>query len=244
LKRTRKKYQHLCINKKYIPKFKGANTKIYVEYLNRIALRFLSLICFFILILTACNKGKSDVTIRGAITDGTFNGPLSSASVSLSEIATGGGVSNLIAQTTLGLDGSYSFTFPRNIVEGYLLVVEKNNYFTINENIPFSDLTIEEDNILNFSTTALSWAKLRFINLSPLPGDILRYIRNEGKSDCLECCTGGEHFLYGAIDTAIYCANDGNTTYSYQYYDFSTGNQGVRSTTTTAFDTTEILLNY
>jgi hypothetical protein len=215
-----------------------------MEYLKRIALRFLPLICLSILILNGCKKGKSDVTILGVITDSSFNAPLSGASVSLYEIVAGGGVSSLIGQATLGSDGSYSFTFPRNIAEGYELFVEKNNYFSINETIAFSNLTIEEDNILNFSTTALSWAKLRFFNLSPQSGDILRYIRNEGKSDCLECCTGGEHFLYGAVDTTIYCANDGNTIYSYQYYDYATGTQGVRSTTTTAFDTTEILLNY
>ena len=215
-----------------------------MEYLKRIALRFLPLICLSILILNGCKKGKSDVTILGVITDSSFNAPLSGASVSLYEIAAGGGVASLIGQATLGSDGSYSFTFPRNIAEGYELFVEKNNYFSINETIAFSNLTIEEDNILNFSTTALSWAKLRFINLSPQSGDILRYIRNEGKSDCLECCIDGEHFLYGPVDTTIYCANDGNTIYSYQYYDYATGTQGVRSTTTTAFDTTEILLNY
>ena len=215
-----------------------------MEYLERITLRFSSFIFLLALTLIACNKGKSDLTLRGVITDSSFNAPLSGASVSLYEIAAGGGVSSLIGQVTLGSDGSYSFTFPRNIAEGYELFVNKNNYFSINETIPFSNLTIEEDNIFNFSTTALSWAKLRFINLSPQSGDILRYIRNEGKSDCLECCTGGEHFLYGAVDTTIYCANDGNTIYSYQYYDYATGIQGVRSTTTTAFDTTEILLNY
>ena len=215
-----------------------------MENLRRIALHLLPLICLSILIFNSCTKGKSDVTIRGVITDSSFNTPLSGASVSLYEIAAAGGVSSLIGQATLSSDGSYSFTFPRNIAEGYELFVEKNNYFSINETIAFSNLTIEEDNILNFSTTALSWAKLRFINLSPQPGDILRYIRNEGKTDCVECCIGGEHFLYGSVDTTIYCANDGNTIYSYQYYDYATGNQGVKSTTTTAFDTTEILLSY
>lgn len=213
-------------------------------FINKNAFWIATISCLLMLPLSACKKGKSDITIRGVITDESFSTTLSGGTVTLLETEAGGGLINTIGETTLGADGSYSFTFPRNIVEQYTLIVEKNNYFDINEDIPFSDVTIEEDNIRNYSTTALSWVKLRFINLSPLPNDILRYIRNKGKSDCLECCVGGEQFLYGAVDTAIYCANDGNTVYSYNYYDFVSGNQGLKSAVTQAFDTTEILLNY
>jgi hypothetical protein len=61
--------------------------------------------------------------------------------------------------------------------------VVKSNYFELYEDIPFSDLTIEEDNTRNYGTTAKSWAKLHFVNNSGVPADILQYIKQEGKED-------------------------------------------------------------
>ena len=110
--------------------------------------------------------------------------------------------------------------------------------------IYFSELTIEEDNIRNYTTTALSWVRLRFINQSPSPSDVLQYSRQIGKINCSTCCPAGTNYLNGAIDTSIYCVNDGNTTYQYQYSVVGTTNNGIKSATTIAFDTTEILLQY
>ena len=105
-------------------------------------------------------------------------------------------------------------------------------------------MTIEEDNIRNYTTTALSWVRLRFINQSPSPSDVLQYSRQIGKINCSTCCPAGTNYLNGAIDTSIYCVNDGNTTYQYQYSVVGTTNNGIKSATTIAFDTTEILLQY
>ena len=45
-------------------------------------------------------------------------------------------------------------------------------------------------------------------------------------------------------DTIIYCINDGNTSYTYNYNVVGTSNIGQQTAVTIAFDTTEILLNY
>lgn len=189
-------------------------------------------------------KGKADFTLKGVITDGTFTTPLANADVFLYETIAGQSTSSLIGQTTTNSFGEYSFTFPRNSAESYYLSSSKQDYFPLEKTIYFSDLTIEEDNIRDYTTTALSWVRLRFINQSPNVSDVLQYSRQIGKINCSTCCSAGVNYLNGAIDTSIYCVNDGNTTYQYQYSVAGTTNNGVKSATTVAFDTTEIFLQY
>ena len=208
--------------------------------------RFMKIWIFLLIIGLgfACKKGKGNFTLKGVVTDTTFSTPLSGAVIKLYQVPAGTSQEILIETKTLGSDGAYSFTFPRDKMERYVIKVTKNNYFSLNETVYFSELTLEEDNVANFSTTAKSWAKLRFINSNPQPGDVLTYIKQEGKANCPECCTTSEVIFYGALDTTIYCINDGNTLYSYFYSVSGTTNQGIRNATTIAFDTTEILLNY
>lgn len=201
-------------------------------------------VILFIIVFSACKKGKGDFTLKGVITDTTFSQPHVGAVVKLYQVPAGTTQEILIGTQTLGSDGAYSFTFPRDKMEKYVVKVTKNNYFSLNEIVYFSELTLEEDNTANFSTTAKAWAKLRFINSNPQPGDVLTYIKQEGKANCSECCTTSETIFYGALDTTIYCINDGNKVYSYFYSVSGTTNQGIKSASTVVFDTTEILLNY
>ena len=189
-------------------------------------------------------KGKADFTLKGVITDGTFSTPFINADVYLYETIAGQNSSTLIGQTTTNSFGEYSFTFSRNKAESYFLSSSKPDYFPLEETIYFSDLTIEEDNIRNYTTTALSWVRLRFFNQSPMASDVLQYTRQIGKINCSTCCSSGVNYLNGAVDTSIYCVNDGNTVYQYQYAVQGTTNNGIRSATSVAFDTTEIFLSY
>ncbi len=203
---------------------------------------------FFLLITTsffaACKKGKSDFTLKGTISDATFSQPLSNGTVKLYEIEAGGGNQTLIETMVTGNDGGYSFTFPRNKVENYILTIQKENYFDKQTIIPFNDMTIKEENVKDLSATAKSWAKITLLNNNPQQSDHLAIVKQQGKNDCAECCTSSQVDFYGAIDTSFYCANDGNTTYQFFYQLVGTGIQGVKSGVTTVFDTTEITLQY
>ena len=176
------------------------------------------------------------------ITDSTFGVSHSGASVKLYENIAGGAGINLLGTATVGADGSYSFTFPRNNAESYTVLAEKSLYFDINELVYLSDLTIKEDNIRNFSTTAKSWVNLHFVSSGNFQ---LQYTKQNGKQGCSECCSIETQILPGSLDTMIYCINDGNTNYSYNYSILGSGGQnGTKTAVTTAFDTVEILLNY
>ena len=86
--------------------------------------------------------------------------------------------------------------------------------------------------------------KIKLLNNNPIPSDHLRFIKQQGKENCLECCPTSEQNYYGAIDTSIYCINDANTNYSIYYWLVGTSTQNLLSVNTTIFDTTDIILQY
>ena len=206
-------------------------------------LKILSLLLITFSVLS-CKKGKADFTITGTISNTSLSSGLNGATVKLYETPAGSGTLELLSTVTTNSSGTYSFVFPRNQSESYTLTCEKANHFSIEDEINFSDLTIKEDNVYNYNTTAKSWAKLRFVSITPSGADVLRFSRTSGKSDCPECCTSSETTITNISDTTIYCINDGNTTYSYTYLHVGTSNFGDMSALTVPYDTTEILLNY
>jgi hypothetical protein len=206
-------------------------------------MRFLPVIFLFLFVIS-CKKGQADFVLKGTITDLTFNQSLKGATVKLYQVPVGTTQNQLLNSSIIGNDGSYTFTFPRDKMEKYIMVITKTNYFDISEEVFFSTLSTKDDNIRNFSTKAKSWAKLTFINSNPLPSDQLKYIKQAGKEGCSDCCSDAEQLLVGTVNTSIYCINDGNTDYSYYYWLLGTTNQGLKSAYTTAFDTVEISLTY
>ncbi|MDG1333527.1 MAG: carboxypeptidase-like regulatory domain-containing protein [Crocinitomicaceae bacterium] len=196
-------------------------------------------------LITACKKGPAEFVLKGTITDATFNASLTNATVKLYATGAGSSVTNEIASTTLDSEGNYQFTFEREKVETYYLEVVKENYFDLYETIPFSDLTIEDDNVYDFSTTAKGWVRFNISHPGGVPGDVLEYIREEGKIDCAECCPGGYRYFYGAVDSTFYCVNDGNAAYSgYYWATGSSGGSGPVWVQTPPFDTVDIYISY
>ena len=192
----------------------------------------------------SCKKKSADFVIKGLASDATFSQPLSNAIVKLYQVPAGSSDEELISSTTSDAQGNYSFKFPREKMEKYRLVLSKSNYFSIEETIFFSELSLEKDFIKDVSTTAMSWAKLTFHNLNPADSDHLQYIKQSGKNGCTECCPTSYQDYYGSLDTSIYCINDGDTDYSYFYWAIGTSDQGSRTVFTAAFDTSEVILNY
>ena len=203
-------------------------------------------ILYFLLFLSliSCKKKNASFVVKGIITDETFNKGLSGAEISIYKILTGSTFETLISTTTVASDGSYSFSFDRDKSEKYTIKFTKENYFPIEKSISFSSLSTDNDNLRNYSTTAKSWVKLHFKNIDPNDSDELRYIKQDGKFGCVECCGTTYQYLKGAADTSIYCINDGNTTYSYLYAVLNSTNQAIKSVVTVPFDTTEIYLEY
>jgi len=200
---------------------------------------FITFLLMLPITLLSCKKGRADIVLKGTLTDATYNTPLSGATITIFEVVAGGGDVNLLESATVGSDGSYSFSFPRNPVENYIIEIRKNNYFDQDINIPLTDLTIEDDNTRNFSTTAKSWAGLRFVSSG---SGSVSYQRQQGKVGCNICCSANQQTLSGPIDTIIYCPNDGNSVYAYTYV--ANGQIGQKEVTTGVFDTTIVTLSF
>lgn len=193
------------------------------------------------MLLFSCKKEDINFTLTGTITDATFGSGLQGATLTLKQIPIGGGTQQVIGSTTLGANGSYSFTFPREKVSKYILTVTKNNYFSIYKEITFSEFSPEEDLVKNYSTTAMAWVKIRIVNSAPASvTDSFRFNKQEGKNDCPECCPQVEHLLTGLVDTTFICPTDANTPFSIFYQVPNTTIQGIESIQSVAFDTVTI----
>jgi hypothetical protein len=202
-------------------------------------------LALLVVAFSACKKGVADFTLKGVITDATFNKNLEGASLSFYKVPVGSVQPILVTTLTTGSDGAYSLFFPRESIEKYILRITKDGYFEQEKTIYFSELTTDGENTRNYSTTAKSWVKLRFVHtINPQPTNQLQITIQQGKENCTECCAHGKRDFYGIVDTTIYCINDANTTYSYLYFLLGTSTSGTKSITTPPFDTTEILLEY
>lgn len=193
----------------------------------------------------SCKKDKVQFKMVGKVTDSTFGTGLEGAKAILYQIPLGGGYAKEVASAVLGSDGSYSFKFEREKAQKFNVVITKDKYFEINEIIKYDDFTPNKELVRNYTTTAKSWVKLRFINEEPsLGSDALVFSVQQGKKDCSECCGHTEHTLYGKVDTTFICINDGNTVYSYYYRIFNNTDQGIKDIVTIPFDTVTIIKTY
>ena len=208
--------------------------------------KYVYIFLFLILIFSTsnCSKGTAMFTISGNINDATLGGGLENGSISIYKVPVGSSEKILIESKLLEANGAYTFNFPREAMEKYVIEVRKENYFDINKDISFSSLSSSSENYRDYNTTAKSWVKIKLSNNNPIPSDHLRFIKQQGKESCLECCPISEQNYYGALDTSIYCINDANTNYSIYYWLVGTSTQNLLSVNTTIFDTTDIILQY
>lgn len=195
-------------------------------------------------ILVACKKGTGNFQLKGNITDATFSQGLAGATASLYKVPIGTSDELFVSSIVLPSNGAYEFTVPREKMERYILKIDKDLYFPIEKDIYYSELSIQDPNIYNLSTKAMSWAKIHFKNNNPSALDHFRYIKQEGLAACLSCCPASAQDFYGALDTTFFCLNNGNTTYSLYYWELNTPNSGLKTVNTTAFDTTLIEVLY
>ena len=197
-----------------------------------------------ILVLFSCEKGAGTFVLKGEITDLTFNQGHSGAKVKLYKVPIG--TQNLIPvdSVILNENGNYQFSFLREQIEKYVIIVEKEGYFDVHEDIYMSSLTLENDNIRDYQTHAQSWVGIELRNDNPENSDHFRYIKQEGLENCEACCPNTEQNFYGPLDTTIYCVNNGNEVYSLLYWVIGTQNSDLVSANTSPFDTSYVSISY
>ena len=201
-------------------------------------------ILFVLCISTSCKKSAGTFEIQGTIINQLNASGLEGCKLYLYSYPVGTNEELLTDSTTSNQDGTYSFQFERAQIEKYKITFTKEGYFEGEKTIFFSELTLEDVNILNFETNGKSWAGIRILNQSPEAGDHFRYIKQEGKTDCQACCPSDEQNFFGALDTTIYCINNANEPYSILYWIIGTPILDIATVNTTMADTTLIEITY
>jgi len=205
---------------------------------------FLSLLIF---IIFSCKKdGNLQFAINGIVTDESFNTGLAGATVIVYEKPIANFNYQEIGRVTTDSDGKYSLSFPRNRVENYKVVIQKDRYFDKEYQILYSALDPQKSIEYNFGTTAYSWVRIHLKNVDEVNDyDDFIYKKTQGKTDCAACCpTGEELHFYGAIDTVFYCMTDGNKPFAYFYELGNTALIGTMQQNTVAFDTITLETEY
>jgi hypothetical protein len=204
----------------------------------------LMLILLIGFLIGSCQKNAGIFEISGTVTDLSSSSGLENCKLYLYSYPVGTGEELLTDSTFTQNDGSYAFSFERAQMEKYKIELEKDGYFEGEEIIYFSALTLEEVNTVNLETYGKSWVGIRLKNNSPQIEDHFRYIKQEGKTNCSECCPTEEQNFYGDLDTTIYCANNANENYSIMYWVIGTSIVDIASANTTFLDTTLIEVTY
>ncbi|MAA58423.1 MAG: hypothetical protein CL855_08205 [Cryomorphaceae bacterium] len=204
----------------------------------------LMLILLIGFLIGSCQKNAGIFEISGTVTDLSSSSGLENCKLYLYSYPVGTGEELLTDSTFTQNDGSYAFSFERAQMEKYKIELEKDGYFEGEEIIYFSALTLEEVNTVNLETYGKSWVGIRLLNNSPQIEDHFRYIKQEGKTNCSECCPAEEQNFYGDLDTTIYCANNANENYSIMYWVIGTSIVDIASANTTFLDTTLIEVTY
>lgn len=198
-------------------------------------------------VVLGCKKNSAlTFAIHGTVTDESFNKGLESATVIIYEKPVTSTDYKEIGRTTTDASGNYTLTFPRNRVEGYRVLIQKDYYFDKEYTVAFADLNPKKSIEYNFGTTAYSWVKIHLQNIDEVNSyDDFIYKKTQGRTDCMECCpTGVEQHFYGALDTVFYCITDGNKPFAYFYQLGNTSTLGTNQQNTVAFDTITLTTSY
>lgn len=205
-----------------------------------------AVLCLSTIVLfnSGCKKEKGNYIIEGTITDNTLGQAM--AGQSLTVYVQNAGASNYLVHSTITTDanGLYHIEIERDQLDKIKIEGAKENYFPVEFVIPVSTLTVDQTYTLNKGTTAKSWARMIFIHQTGDPNAVLQYTKNDGKQDCDECCPKTMQTLTGFVHDTVYCINDGNTNYSYNYLVLGSTGFNTKTCYTPALDTGEVILNY
>lgn len=205
----------------------------------------LLVITLIALLFSSCKKDELSFTIKGTVSDATLSGALSGATVKLYSFPLGSTLGVYESSVSTDSQGNYNFELVHDKYEKIQIVVEKANYFEIIDDVSFSNLSTTDDNVFNYGMEAKAWTKFIIKNQQPTSAqDEFKLFKNSGKTDCAECCDNGYTFYYGAVDTAVYCANGGNRYMAFFYWVNGNEDNGNDSVYNTPFDTTTYSFYY
>jgi len=204
-------------------------------------------ISFILLIaLLGCKKDPIQFKIAGKINDTSFNTGLSGASVAIYQVLAGTTKKVLVTTVTTDSDGNYTVAFNRDQVEKYYIDCSKDNYFSTEKLVYFSDLTTDKTNTVNIDIEAIATVNWVIKNQPPAQAtDIFQIQKLNGKTDCDACCVNKIYEYDGAsINETLTCQTKGNTYLKFIKIDKQLNSSTLDSIYCPAFQSVNYPVNY
>lgn len=199
-----------------------------------------------LLALFSCKKKDLDFVIKGNIKSATTAAGIENAEIKVYTYTVGNGVKSLQESLSTNSSGDYEFSLERSKFETLLIEINTEKYFKQEIEVPFDQLTTEEDNVYNRDLSPQSWVAFVLKNEAPKSNsDVLKIQKVSGKTNCDDCCPNQTTFYNGEIDTTVYCPNDGESYLKFYWWaEGESTMNGVDSIYTTSFDTLTHYINY
>jgi hypothetical protein len=209
--------------------------------MKKTSLFFLIAIC-----LLACKKTPIQFTIKGKINDLAFNNGLALANIDLYEVKAGSTQKTHISATSTDSEGNYSIAFDRDQAEKYYIEVNKNQYFSVEKEIYFSDLSTEKDNTVNIDIDAMATVSWTIKNIGQADStDVYKLQKLNGKTDCTGCCPNSIYTYAGAlVNDTLTCITKGNKYVTFYKIDNQAQTSVLDSVYCTAFQTSYYKITY
>lgn len=203
-------------------------------------------IYFLLIAISLSCKKQLKFKIEGTIFDKSLQKNLNGGRLTITKVEADGTVNNsLLVDTQISSDGKYSVSFDRDKALKYIIKIEKENYFTLTDEINFDELSAKKTNTLNYDIYAKGWVKFHTINNFPSNStDVFTFHFLEKVKNCAECCNDDKVYINGAVENTFYCLYEAGKTYNLRYTTSSPFEQTDFSITTVAFDTIEFYKAY
>jgi hypothetical protein len=198
----------------------------------------------FLFVLGACNKpGDLKFTIEGQVFDKSFNQNLQQATVRLFRVPIATTQEVLIAEETVS-NGTYSFTFERDMSERYIVRFEKENYFNEINEVFFSQLQVGLPYQLNFNVEAIAVMNWVLVDQTPNNSNNSVIIQKlESRAVGAGTCPNQQYeFFGGQGNDTLRCAVGGNQYV--KFYKVQLPNFQLDSVYCPAFEETFYIVNY
>lgn len=210
------------------------------------------IISFIVLAISfSCKKTDQVVHFKGNITEATGGGSLEGVDVSFSEKKIQNGTVNanfsLAGQTTTDNNGNFEFDYQREKTIEVRISAQSENFHQQTIYLDDEDLSLVEDNIVNFNLYSKSWVKFIIKNNSPTnTTDELKLVKKNPVEGCEGCCQNDAQTFNGEVDTEFVCATGGNVFFNFNY--IVTDNSGVQFVEDSVYcepnDTAQIFITY
>lgn len=193
----------------------------------------------------ACKKDL-EFNLSGIVFDKSLQKSLEGGKITIKKVSADGSLNtSVLAEDQISSNGEFNLTFKREKALKFIITIEKDNYFSVIDEINFDELESDKPTFKVYEIYAKAWIKFHTKNNFPAnSSDVFTFHFLEKVSNCAECCNDDKVYINGAVENIFYCIYEAGKTYNLRYIVSSPFEQSDFSITPVAFDTIEFFKAY